>query len=92
MAWWLNKEPLRTSTLGTRIGKTASELGIKIVAHETNNFLAYESITRAHTGRPNVLISRSGMPGEVAVHESGFYNRIGVVGARGTALTIRFDV
>ena len=54
-SWWLNKEALKSSDVGQRDGATAKELGIDIVAHETNDFLAYESITRAHSGRPNVF-------------------------------------
>jgi len=89
-AWWLNKEPLRSKPIGRGAGPTAKELGIEIVAHETNTFLAYESITRAHSGEPNVLISRSGFIGEGAADGDGFYNRIGKKGAKGTGLTIRF--
>jgi hypothetical protein len=92
LAWWLNKEPLRTLPVGSGSGKTAKELGLDVVAHETNNFLAYESITRAHTGDPNVLISRNGAPGEAAVSGDGFYTKVGQEGARGTGLTIRFHL
>ena len=92
LAWWMNKEPLRSKPVGQGGGKTASELGLDIVAHETNSFLAYESITRAHTGDPNVLISRSGISGEQAAHGDGFYTMVGRTGARGTGLTIRFQV
>jgi hypothetical protein len=99
LAWWMNKEPLRTYKVGANLrngrtikGRTARELGLDIVAHETNNFLAYESITRAHTGDANVLISRNNTAGEAAVHGDGFYTRIGREGARGTGLTIRFHL
>jgi ABC-type taurine transport system substrate-binding protein len=92
LAWWMNKEPLRSHALGQGGGKTAKELGLDIVAHETNNFLAYESITRAHTGDPNVLISRDGAAGEAALHGDGFYTKTGKEGARGTGLTIRFHL
>jgi hypothetical protein len=99
LAWWMNKEPLRTQKLETgffkgmtRKGRTARALGLDIVAHETNSFLAYESITRAHTGDPNVLISRVDTAGEGAAHGNGFYTRIGREGARGTGLTIRFHL
>ena len=68
------------------------ELGLTIVAHETNDFLAYESITRAHTGAPNVFISRSNATGEAAVHGNGFYTAVGKKGARGSGITIRFTV
>jgi formylglycine-generating enzyme required for sulfatase activity len=73
-------------------GKTAKDLGIQIVAHETNSFLAYESITKSHTGEPNVLISRNNAQGEAAAYGDGFYTQTGRRGARGTGLTIRFNV
>jgi len=89
-AWWLNKEPLRTRPVGQGSGLRARDLGIDVVAHETNSFLAYESITRAHSGEPNVLISRDGFKGEAAAHGDGFYTAIGRSGAKGSGLTIRF--
>jgi HEAT repeat protein len=92
MAWWMSKEPLRSKPLGQGTGKTARELEITIVAHETKDFLAYESITRAHTGDPNVLISRNNTPGESAAYGDGFYTAIGREGARETGFTIRFTV
>jgi hypothetical protein len=92
LAWWMNKEPLRTHPVGRGGGKTAKELGLDIVGHETNNFSAYESITRAHTGDPNVLISRNDIQGEAAIHGDGFYTAEGREGARGTGLTIRFHL
>jgi hypothetical protein len=92
LAWWMNKEPLRSHPIGQGTGKTAKELGLDIVAHETNNFLAYESITRAHTGDPNVLISRERVAGEAAYYGNGFYAKTGKEGARGTGLTIRFHL
>ncbi|MFL5815119.1 MAG: hypothetical protein ACJ763_16200 [Bdellovibrionia bacterium] len=92
LAWWMNKEPLQTKPVGEGSGRTAKELGLDIVAHETNSFLAYESITRAHTGDPNVLISRDNIPGEAAAFGDGFYTKIGKEGARGTGLTIRFHL
>lgn len=92
-AWWLNREPLRSKPVGEGRGKTASELEIQIVAHETTSFLAYESITRAHSGEPNVLISRKNSIGEIAYYGDGFYTKRGKVGVRmGMGLTIRFTV
>lgn len=91
-AWWLNKEPLRSRPVGGGTGRTAQELGIKIVAHETSDFLAYESITRAHSGEPNVLISREDAMEELASFGEGFYTALGKKGMRRTGLTIRFDV
>lgn len=73
-------------------GNTAKDLNIQIVAHETNSFLAYESITKSHTGEPNVLISRNNAQGEAAAYGDGFYTQTGRQGARGTGLTIRFNV
>ncbi len=97
LAWWMNKEPLRSKKIGEGTGKTAQELGLDIVAHETNNFLAYESITRAHTGDPNVLISRNGAADERAVFGDGFYVAPGGTGmGRSThgpsGITIRFHL
>lgn len=92
LAFWMNREPLRTKPLGTGLGKTARDLNISIVAHESLNFLAYESITRSHTGQPNALISRTGAPNEAAAFGDGFYTRVGTEGARGTGITIRFHL
>jgi len=99
MAWWLNREPLKSHEFGTGPGRTGAEIAQKlrrkqiIVAHETAaNMLAYESITRAHTGDPNVLISRQNTPGENAYYGAGFYTKLGLEGARQTGWTIRFTV
>lgn len=91
-SWWLNREPLRSQPIGLGAGRTAQELGLKIVAHETNHFSGYEAITRAYSGAPNILISRSAVPGETATFGDGFYVRKGIEGGRGTGLTIRFSV
>ena len=98
MAWWLNKEALKSYPIGMGDGKTAAELfetntdGDIIVSHETNSFPAFESITKAHDGRANVLISRSDMSGESAMFGDGHYTQIGLLGARGTGLTIRYKL
>ncbi len=106
-SYWLKKEPLRGYTKDQLpkyaseklkeynfqpTGKTAKDLGIDIVAHETRNMLAHESMTRSHTGAPNVLISRDGYDGESAACGDGFYTRVGREGAVGSGLTIRFKV
>ena len=96
-AWWLNKEPLRSKPIGQGQGKTAQELNIHVVAHTTNSFLAYESITRAHSGEPNVLISRNTaeVTGEGAIFGDGFYTLAGRDGKPplgNSGLTIRFAV
>jgi len=93
LAWWMNKEPLRKRPLGEGSGRTAQSLGIKVVAHETSDYAAYESITRSHTGAPNVFISRkNNSRGESAIFGDGFYTVIGVAGARWTGITIRFEL
>ena len=92
-SWWINKAALESSEVGKGNGKTAEELEIDIVSHATYNFLAYESITRAHSGKPNVLISRQGFhPHEEATYVDGFYTLRGRVGHRDTGLNIRFKV
>lgn len=90
--WWMNKEPLRSYPLGTGNGKTAEELKIRVVAHETNSFIAYESITHSPMGTANVFISRKGQEGEEAAFGNGFYTAKGTEGAAGTGITIRFEV
>ncbi len=92
VSWWLNKEPLRSKPVGQFSGLTARELGIDVVAHETNSLLAYESIIRAHSGEPNVLVSRENTIGEKAFFGNGFYTRQGRKGAALSGLTIRFTV
>lgn len=90
LAWWLNREPLRSYPIGQGDGLTARQLGISVVSHETKDFLAMESITRAASGEPNVFISRSGVVGEAAMHGEGFYTTQGRQSTRGTGMTIRF--
>ena len=98
MAWWLNKESLKSFPLGRGDGKTAAEIFNTdnntdiIVAHETNSFPAFESITKAHNGIANVLISREGVRGEAALYGNGHYTKVGRVGAAGTGLTIRYKL
>ncbi|MEK7357634.1 MAG: hypothetical protein AAB250_14380, partial [Bdellovibrionota bacterium] len=92
LSFWMNKEPLRSQKVGLGRGATARQLGLTVVAHETSSFDAYESITRAHTGEPNVLISREKMTGESALYGDGFYTMSGREGARGSKITIRFTV
>lgn len=91
-AWLLNREPLRSFPIGQGKGRTAQELKIDTVAHETKDFLAYESITRAPSGKPNVFISRKGIQNEIALLGDGFYTSHGQRGGRGTGITIRFKV
>ncbi len=92
LSWWMNKEPLRSFPVGEGTGKTARQLGITTVAHETSDFLAYESITRSHKGVPNVFISRRNQAGEGAAYGDGFYTAVGRTGMKHTGLTIRFTV
>ncbi len=87
----MNREPLRTSPLGLGSGRKAKEIfeDDLIFAHETRDFLAYESITKSKKGEANVFISRPGHEGESAMHGYGFYMRKGRFGAAGTGITIR---
>lgn len=92
LSWWMNKEPLRSKPIGEAQGRTAQSLDITVVAHETSDFIAYESITRSYTGTPNVFISRDDFAAETAYHGDGFYTSIGKKGAGNTGITIRFKV
>jgi formylglycine-generating enzyme required for sulfatase activity len=92
LSWWMSKKPLQSNPVGKGSGKTAKSLGISIVAHETKDFQAYESMTRSHTGAPNVFESRRGAAGEAAAYGEGFYTAVGKAGAKGTGITIRFEV
>ena len=95
LAWWMNKEPLRSKPVGSGDGKTArelfAELGEKdlLVSHETNGYLAFESITRDRGGGVNAFISRKGAAGEASIYDEGFYTVVGRKGARHTGMTIR---
>ncbi len=103
---WLAREPLPSLPLGsgkrltaadTYAGyrpsfKTASELGITVVAHETEHFLAYESITRAASGYPNVFQSIDAQTGQAATYGDGWYTKIGYKGAKNTGFTVRSQV
>jgi len=103
----LNREPLRSYPLGTlpliqakdikipnyiASEKTAAELEINIVSHETKDFLAYENITMSRKQKPNFFQSRNGYPGENAKLGDGTYTRRGLEGAAGTKLTVRSKV
>lgn len=99
LSWWMNKEPLRSFPVGQGSGKTARELGIDFVAHETKNLHAYESmISQDHL---NALISRENTRGETANPGlEGFYTLKGDVGKRdmdrfgigSTGITVRLFV
>jgi hypothetical protein len=97
LSWWLNKEPLRSYPI--KKSNNSSESARKIfgkesiiVAHETNNYSAYESITKAFTGTANVLISRDDIEGEMAADGDGFYVKLGSKGGTGSGITIRFHL
>ena len=93
LAWWLDKAPLPSWELeGRSKGPTAGDLGIEVVAHETDSYESWESILKSPDGHPNVFGSRQGKAGESAALGDGFYTAIGREGARGTGLTVRFEV
>ncbi len=98
LAWWFNKEPLKTKKIEEGASKNANELGLKIVSHSIDfttasygisNFTIYEMIIRSFTGRPNVFVSRNNITGD---YEKGFYTLRGKEGIRGTDFTVRFHV
>ena len=91
-AWWVNKEPLRSFDLGAGEGRTAGELGIKVVAHDTENFFIWTVITRSRKGEPNVLISRRGIVGESAFYGPGFYTMKNQRVGKNGKFSIRFTV
>ena len=100
LSWWMNKEPLRSKSVGLGRGKHAKEIflsqmdknGEIILSHETSDFNAYENITRSSRGGANAFISREGVRGENAANGDGFYTKLGFKGARGTNLTVRFKL
>ena len=95
LAWWMNKEPLRTKPVGQGGGRTAQEVARQLglpsltIAHETRSLLALESLERSPRGVPNFFISRNGHKGEAAAYGEGVYARIGRKGAVGSGLTVR---
>jgi len=104
LSQWLDREPLRSYPIGqgppienpfrgyVPSFKTARELELKTVSHETSSFLAYENITFSLRKKLNVFSSRTKREKENAGSGDGFYAAVGNVGARGTGFTIRCDV
>ncbi len=92
LAFWFHKEPLRTKKIREGEGRTAKDLGIEIVSHETSDFEAYEIITRSLEGKPNIFISRKNAKEEAAAFGEGLYTMKGLTGRAGTGFTIRFHV
>lgn len=92
LAWWMNKEPLRTRPLGSE-GKTAQELFLEkgwakpgeplVVTHASREYSAYESIIQSHTGSANALISRAGVNAESTAMKNGLYTAVGKIDAIG---------
>ena len=90
-AWWANKSPLRSFELGKGKGKTAAQLEIKTVAHDTSDFFLWTVITRSRKGEANVFESRPDAVGEMAVHGRGFYTiKNSRRGAYGNGFSISF--
>ncbi|MEK7355332.1 MAG: hypothetical protein AAB250_02715, partial [Bdellovibrionota bacterium] len=94
LAYYMNKDPLRTKPIGQpgpdgTLGKTAAELKLSTLTHETSSLAALETITRAHTGVANFYRSRNGFTGERAAHGDGVYFKPGLHGAVGTNINIR---
>ena len=91
-AWWMNKSPLRSFELGRGRGRTASELGIKTVAHDTRDFYLWSVITASRKGRANMFESRPGVTGEMALHGRGVYTVKNSRRGWGAGFTIRFEM
>lgn len=92
LAWWMNKEPLRSRPVGQGNGATATDLGISIVAHDTRDLPSFENLIRNMKGKPNVFISRAGEYHEAAAFGNGHYTKIGRQGAIGSHITVRYNV
>ncbi len=92
LAFWFHKEPLKAKNIGEGKGRTAKDLGIEIVSHETRDFKAYEIITRSLKGKPNAFLSRENAEGENAAFGAGLYTMKGLTGAARAGFTIRFHV
>lgn len=92
-AWWLSREPLKSSPLGEgATGRTAQQLRIREVAHKTNHFSSSESITHPLTGEANVFISRKNTVGEAASYGDGFYTYIPKKSFHVIGHIVRFEV
>ncbi|MFL5814425.1 MAG: hypothetical protein ACJ763_12675 [Bdellovibrionia bacterium] len=92
LAWWMNKEPLRTQPVGKGKGRTAKQLGIDVIAHDTKSFPAFESITKANSRNANVFVSRNDTSGEMSAFDDGFYTKVGPKGTLKDGMTIRFQL
>lgn len=103
LAWLLTKEPLRSHPIGHfagpddprrlmagdhPIGHTARQLGIDYVAHDTQDYLLYETILASWDGHPNATISRRNVEGESAAAGPALYGRLGSVGGKNTHITV----
>ncbi len=73
LAFWMNKEPLPSFPLNSGLGRTARELKINEVTHETSDLWIYESILGSPVGEVNAFISRPDVAGESAALGRGFY-------------------
>lgn len=107
LAWWLAKEPLRSLPVGRfvgpddrrramaegrPVGRTAAELGIRYVAHDTSDYLTYEILVSSWDGHPNAFISRRDVDGEAAAAGPALYARIGRVGGKFTNMTVHMEL
>jgi hypothetical protein len=80
LAWYLSKEPLRLDAVGRGNGRTAKELGLGLLSHDTKTPEAAESISRNIMGFPNAFVSRDGVAGERGKGGVGWYLRRGPIG------------
>lgn len=84
MRRFYDKENLAVKPLGRGTGKTAKELGLTYLTHQTEEMRVFSAITGSKVGRPNLFISRQmkrasngDIPGELARRGNGFYTMKG---------------
>ena len=89
---WMDREPLRSFPVGQGKGRTARDLKIKTLAHDTSDFFAWTVITRSLKGEANFFISRPDVPGESAAHGPGVYTVANAEKGYGSGFSIRMEL
>ena len=79
LAWWMNREPLRSYQVGRGRGRTAKQIAESmgldriVLMHKSQSPDALERIRSS--GQTNVFVSRTGTSGEAAPYGNGFYTK-----------------
>lgn len=89
----LGRSPLRSYPIGqgpgdSPTGKTARDLGISDLAHDTQSIEAFESMAMSKRGYANVYLSVQGVGSERAIYGDAFYTMPGRKGLWGTGITV----